>query len=74
MVRAKFLCGSTTPGPNGIEYTFHAVTASEIPEDQSFSKYTPVGHLSMTVNNPNVKFETGKFYYLDFTPVGDVNV
>lgn len=68
--RAKFKCISITNScfTEGIEYKFTAVQSNDIPEDQSFSRYTPVGNLSMTVNNPNIKFELGGYYYLDFIP------
>lgn len=40
-------------------------------EDQSFAKYTPMAHLSMTIANPELlgKFEVGDTFYLDFVPV-----
>ena len=38
--------------------------------NSEWSKYTPQGELSMTINNPDAveAFEVGKAYYLDFTP------
>lgn len=38
-------------------------------EDNSFARYTPDGHLTMTITNPNLigKFGVGEKYYLDFT-------
>lgn len=38
-------------------------------ENSIFGMYTPAGSITMTVYNDNVKFEVGKEYYLDFTPV-----
>lgn len=68
MTRAKFMCNQIAMNLYGIEYRFNAVTADDIPENESFFKYTPAGSLSITVTNPNVKFELGESYYLDFTP------
>jgi hypothetical protein len=55
---------------------FHAVAASKYPEDGSdenntYAKFSPSGRLELTVANPALvgRFETGKEYYLDFTPV-----
>lgn len=38
--------------------------------NKSWSKWTPSGHLSITITNPSAidAFEKGKAYYLDFTP------
>lgn len=39
--------------------------------NKSWSKWTPSGHLSITITNPDAidQFEIGKAYYLDFAPV-----
>jgi hypothetical protein len=50
------------------EYEFTAVHDNDTPENERYSKYTPVGSLKFTVTNPAVSFEPGKQYYLDFTP------
>ena len=55
---------------------FHAVSkSSAYPEDGSdenntFAKFSPSANLQLTVANPNLldKFETGKDFYVDFTP------
>lgn len=52
-----------------IEYTFQPQYDSTVPEDLRFAKYTPSGELRISVDNPAVKFEVGRDYYLDFTPV-----
>jgi hypothetical protein len=71
--RAKFLCNSVNQvGVEAIVYSFVPVCADEIPENQRFHKYTPGGRLEMQVNNPEVKFEYGKSYYLDFSEAPDV--
>lgn len=57
--------------------TFHAV-AKDGPypsdgsdEDNSYAKFSPSGHLSLTVANPNLigNFKVGDTFYLDFVPV-----
>lgn len=71
-VRAKFRCTSverfTADGDGQVVYRFAAQYDDSIPEDQRFTRYTPSGELRMTVDNPNVNFQPGKQYYLDFTP------
>lgn len=69
-VRAKFqlLSKQEHLSYGGIQYGFSPVCADEVAENQRFHKYTPSGSLNITVDNPDVKFELGKHYYLDFTP------
>lgn len=40
-------------------------------ENKSWSRYTPSGEIKMSITNPDAiaKFELGKEYYVDFTPV-----
>ena len=40
-------------------------------ENYSWSKYTPSAEISLNISNPSAwgKFEVGKEYYIDFTPV-----
>lgn len=81
-MRAKMRLYHITPYSNGNgvlvqeQLHFHAVSASKYPEDGSdenntYAKFSPSGMLQLTVANPSLvgKFETGKEYYLDFTPV-----
>jgi hypothetical protein len=75
-VRAKFYCNAETHKKWGAQadkvvrsYEFQAMYDSETPEDQRYAKATPVGSLTIQVDNPAVTFEPGKSYYLDFTPV-----
>lgn len=74
-VRAKFKCtsylqhaGWQSGVRGGREFSFDPVCADEVPENQRFHKATPSGKLTMYVDNPDVDFEPGKTYYLDFTP------
>lgn len=71
-VRAKFYCEAVTNFNHGNsqQVKLSAVTGG-YPEDNEFSKATPAGDLSMTVDNPEVNgfFYPGNTYYLDFTLV-----
>ncbi len=79
MVRAKFRCiekvsrtssGSYGPTPDKPvdteEVKFAAVMGEE---NKEWSKWTPCGSLTMTINNPEAleQFKIGEFYFLDFT-------
>lgn len=69
-VRAKFTCSSLIPNPWGTSKVvhFHAVYGTE-GENASYSKATPCGNLSMTIDNDTPAadyFEQGKSYYLTF--------
>ncbi len=55
------------------KYRFVAVTDDSTPENQQYAQYTPSGELTIQVDNPNVTFEPGTAYYLDFTPVEAVD-
>jgi hypothetical protein len=71
VTRAKFQCVAETRFNHGDEGTkvvrFQAVYDPDVPEDQRYARYTPSGTLEITVDNPNVRFELGQAYYLDFT-------
>jgi hypothetical protein len=72
MVRAKFTCNSIRYYAYGErELCFDAVYDDGTPENQRFSKATPSGTLTITVDNPSAAafFIPGKQYYLDFTAV-----
>lgn len=75
-IRAKFRCVFETHkkwGPADANvtrtYEFQAMYDPDAPEDQRYAKATPSGTLTIQVDNPNVSFEPGKSYYLDFTPI-----
>lgn len=77
-VRAKFRCSTETHkrwGPADSQtarsYEFNAVYDPDVPEDQRYAKASPSGSLAIQVDNPNVTFEPGRQYYLDFTPVDE---
>lgn len=40
-------------------------------EDNTYAKWTPSGHLGLTITNPSLfgKIELGKSFYVDFTEV-----
>lgn len=72
-IRAKFKCENFIQhaGYQGAQgqrnYQFNAVGADEVPENKRFHKYTPSGSLNICVDNPDVTFEPGKSYYIDFS-------
>jgi hypothetical protein len=70
--RCKFRLDSIKQTANTAkEYQFYAVHDSSLPEDASFTKYTPFGVLNVSIDNPTITpmLEIGKYYYLDLTPV-----
>lgn len=73
MVRAKMCLTSVRNyvGWAAKSLEFSCEYDQSIPEDQRFAKATPNGQLTILVDNPAAleKFELGKSYYLDFTPV-----
>lgn len=50
-------------------YEFSAVYDTSTPENERYAQATPFGQLTMQVDNPDVTFEPGQEYYLDFNPV-----
>jgi hypothetical protein len=72
--RAKFRCSSENQKRWNSEmqpqrsYEFQAMYDPDLPEDQRYAKATPIGSLTITVDNPDVTFEPGKAYYLDISP------
>jgi hypothetical protein len=72
-VRAKFRVasveywGSEHDETSPRNYTLHAMYDTSTLENERFTKFTPSGELKIRVENPAVKFEVGKYYYLDFT-------
>lgn len=63
--------GSTEPTGESTwprTYRFSAVCDDGTPENERYARYTPIGNLTIQVDNPNVVFEPGRDYYLDFTP------
>lgn len=74
-VRAKFRCNTEIHkkwGPDDSQvarsYEFMAVYDPAVPEDQRYAKASPSGSLTIQVDNPDVTFQPGRQYYLDFTP------
>ena len=70
-VRAKFTCQEVTQYIGTSKKVRLTPVTGGSDEDKLFWKYTPVGELSMTIDNPPASdmFVPGKTYYLDFTPV-----
>jgi hypothetical protein len=74
MVRAKFQVTAITEfaWSNVLkEVTLEPRYDPSIPDDQRFASAIPSGKLRMIVDNPAAleQFQTGKIFYLDFTPV-----
>ena len=74
-IRAKFRCNSVEfwSDPTNVDtprtYVFQAVYDTSTPENERFTRATPVGELRMRVDNPEALFDVGSYYYLDFTAV-----
>lgn len=73
--RAKFRCSAVEFQGNPADevspriYTFAAVYDTSTEENKRFTRATPWGEIKMRVDNPDVQFAVGTFYYLDFTEV-----
>ena len=74
-MRAKLTLQTITRSEYGDELSFHALYSSS-PEDNTYAAATPFAELKMQVNNPDLmgSFEPGSVYYVDFTPVPDVDM
>lgn len=78
-VRALFRCSSakytkhtSNPNENTLrEFEFTAVYDPSVPEEERYSRFTPSGRVTLTVDNPAVDWQPGKAYYVDFTPVDE---
>lgn len=66
MTRAKFVCRKFEANEETAEAILDPVVDGS-KENEDFFKYTPGGEIRLSVVNPNVKFEEGKEYYVDFT-------
>lgn len=66
-IRAKFKCISVTNLEYGNSVKLEPVQSGS-EENEKFFDMTPWGEMEMGTVNPDVKFEPGKEYYLDFLP------
>lgn len=68
MIRAKFKCSTIEVFEGGETVKLNAVSDKE-GTNATWSKWTPSGSLTMTINNPDAlgRFTPGKEYFLDFT-------
>ena len=66
---AKFKCESVTRNTYGQEVV--QLTAATGPGNETWSKYTPSGDMTIAVTNPDVqgKFEPGDHYLLTFEQI-----
>ena len=74
MVRGKFhisKVASVAWSPTAKEITLQAIYDTSIPENERFSRATPSGSITMTVDNPPASDELalGKYFYVDFSEV-----
>lgn len=76
MMRAKMMVQSVEKPNPGMEVLTMAPVCGSAPfgpdgesEDNTFSRWTPSGSLSLTVTNPDLhgKFNAGQKFYVDFT-------
>ena len=70
-MRCKVYCTLKQPYEDGFYLGFSPVAEGSA-ENKEFFKYTPGGTITFNVLNKTAaaKFETGKQYYVDFTPAG----
>jgi len=66
MTRAKFKCVEVTQTTTGRRVKLLTVT-NDSPENKTFFKWTPSGTIDMGILNPEVDFEVGEDYFVDFT-------
>jgi hypothetical protein len=68
IMRAKLKVDSITLTEYG-QILNLTVKYSDNPEDNSYSKYTPVASASLTITNPALtdKFKPGQVFYVDFS-------
>lgn len=74
MVRGKFQVtkvASMNWSPTAKEITFQAIYDTTTEENKRFSKATPSGSITMTVDNPSASNELalGSTFYVDFSAV-----
>lgn len=79
MVRAKMMCiekrqlyaGSGNLDDNSTWTVRLQPVYGDCPENKEWSRWTPSGEVTMQITNPAAvgRFELGKAYWVDFTPV-----
>lgn len=74
MVRCKMRCievteSSSSYGGPPVESKRVKLSAVADEANKSWSKWTPGGDVSLTINNPDAfaQFKVGEFYFVDFT-------
>jgi hypothetical protein len=75
MVRAKFKVTRVSKTADNYGTSTHSADVVELhaamgEENKSWSKWTPGGQITMTINNPDAlnQFQPGEFFFVDFTP------
>jgi len=72
-IRGKFVVSKHThhqADKAQVEIELNAQYSNKNPEDNTYSKATPSGHIAMTVTVPEVvdALPIGKAFYVDFSP------
>lgn len=68
-VRAKVQCNGVKD--NSVSFnTVYEPDETKDKENARFTKATPWGEIKLGIDNPDAlrQFESGKYYYIDFTP------
>lgn len=65
ITRAKFKCTNVEFQGEGSSVKLEPVVSGSS-ENEDFFKWTPYGSIEIGTINPNVKFEEGEQYYVDF--------
>lgn len=76
-VRAKFTCNAKIPSYGNqtvvhMNAVYNNTDGTRAEENKAFSEATPSGTIQICIANDKpalAAFETGKQYYIDFTPV-----
>ena len=70
-IRAKFVCETVLKDSSNETVKLRAVTCDGSKDNESWSKWTPSGELTMSVSNPAAHgaFVPGKSYFIDISPV-----
>lgn len=73
MIRAKFQVLSVDNRIGGAQNIEAQPVMSGSKENESFSKWTPGGHLKLQITNPDAQnfFKPGMEFFLDMTAVND---
>ena len=68
--RCKFRVESVKRTRSREQVEFVTEYDGQIPEDQKFSRATPIGEMKIDIENPELRggYQPGQFVYIDITP------